>query len=68
MLPAYEGRLVFVNAITDDESARALAAKFTFQYIPTSFFLDAKGDIVDSHTGPLTTEEMRARLDKLVAQ
>jgi thioredoxin-like negative regulator of GroEL len=68
MVPKYDGKVVFVNAITDDASAQQLAAKFSFQYIPTSFFLDAAGKTVDSHTGPLTADEMKARLDKLVAE
>ena len=68
MVPGYGGKVVFVNAITDDVSARQLAAKFSFQYIPTSFFLDAGGRIVDSYTGPLTADEMKARLDKLAAE
>jgi len=59
---------VFVNAITDDPSAQKLASKFRFQYIPTSFFVNADGTIADSYTGPLTEADMRARLDKLVAQ
>ena len=68
ILPAYEGKVAFVNAITDDESARRLAARFQFQYIPTSFFLGSDGQIVDSYTGVLSTDELKARLDQLVAQ
>ncbi|MDZ4168632.1 MAG: hypothetical protein U1E26_03105 [Coriobacteriia bacterium] len=57
-----------MNAITDDASAQQLASKFSFQYIPTSFFVASDGAVVDSHTGPLSESEMRARLDKLVAE
>ena len=67
-MPSYAGEVVFVNAITDDPSAQQLASKFSFQYIPTSFFVAANGTVADSYTGPLTEAEMRARLDKLVAQ
>jgi len=63
----YEGRVTFVNCITDDPAAVELARKFSFQYIPTSFFLDSKGRVVDSFTGVLGPEELRARLDKLVS-
>jgi len=68
ILPAYEGKVTFVNAITDDESAQRLAARFQFQYIPTSFFLDSAGQVVDSYTGVLSEEELKAKLDQLVAQ
>lgn len=68
ILPAYEGKVAFVNAITDDESAQRLAARFQFQYIPASFFLDRDGQMVDSYTGALSTDELKARLDQLVAK
>ena len=57
-----------MNAITDDASAQQLASKFSFQYIPTSFFVTSDGTVSDSYTGPLSDSEMRARLDKLVAE
>ena len=67
VMPDYEGKVVFVNAITDDASVTASSpSKFSFQYIPTSFFIDADGKIVDSFTGAMSEAEMKARLDKLV--
>ncbi len=67
-MPAYLDRIVFVNALTDDPSGQQLASKFSFQYIPTSFFLKPGGAVADSHTGPLSEADMKARLDKLLAQ
>ncbi len=67
-MPEYEDRVVFVNAITDDASAQELSSRFSYQYIPTSFFLAPDGTVVDSYTGPLTETEMRSRLDALVAE
>jgi thioredoxin-like negative regulator of GroEL len=57
-----------VNAITDEASAQQLAARFQFQYIPTSFFIDAKGEVVDSFTGAMDEPAMRAYLDRLATQ
>lgn len=57
-----------MNAVTDDPSAQQLASKFSFQYIPTSFFVAVNGTVADSYTGPLSESEMRARLDRLVAR
>jgi thioredoxin-like negative regulator of GroEL len=67
VVPSYEGRVSFVNAITDEASTQRLASKFEFQYIPTSFFIDAKGKVVDSFTGPMDETTMRAYLDRLAA-
>lgn len=67
VVPAYENKIAFVNAITGDPSGQQLASRFQFQYIPTSFFLKADGTVVDSFTGVLTAEEMKARLDSLLA-
>ncbi len=67
-MPEYQDKVVFVNAITDDASAQQLASKFSFQYIPTSFFVTSDGAVSESYTGPLSDSEMRDRLDKLVAE
>jgi thioredoxin-like negative regulator of GroEL len=67
VMPAYDGRVVFVNAISDDPSAQQLASKFQFQYIPTSFFITPDGKVADSFTGSMTSVDMKARLDKLIA-
>lgn len=67
VMPEYEGKVVFVNAITEDAPSQQLAAKFQFQYIPTSFFVKPDGSIADSFTGAMSDAEMKTRLDKLVA-
>lgn len=68
VMPEYEGKVVFVNAISDDPSGQRLASRFQFQYIPTSFFIDPDGAVVDSFTGAMSEAEMKSRLDRLVAQ
>jgi thiol-disulfide isomerase/thioredoxin len=68
VIPAYEGKVVFVNAIDGDPASQQLASKFQFQYIPQSFFIDSKGSVVDSFTGAMDEAQMRGYLDKLVAQ
>jgi putative thioredoxin len=67
VMPAYEGKVVFVNAITEDQPSQQLASKFQFQYIPTSFFVKPDGSIADSFTGAMSDAEMKTRLDKLIA-
>jgi len=68
VIPTYEGKVVFVNAISGDKGTEALLEKFPFQYIPQSFFIDAKGNIVEAYTGAMDEPAMRGYLDKLVAQ
>ena len=68
VMPEYEGRVAFVNAITDDESSQRLAEGFSFQYIPSSFFLAPDGTVVDSFTGAMDESAMKVRLDGLIAK
>ena len=65
VMPGYEGKVVFFNAISDDPSAQQLASKF--QYIPTSFFLTPDGKVTDSFTGAMNAD-MKSRLDTLISQ
>ena len=68
VIPDYAEKIVFVDAITgDDPSVQQLAAKFPFQYIPQSFFLNPDGTTADSFTGAMSEGDMRARLDALLA-
>lgn len=67
-MPEYGDKIVFVNAITDDASAGQLASRFSFQYIPTSFFVASDGTVVDSFTGSMSETDMRGRLDNLIAK
>ena len=67
-MPSYKGEVVFVSAITGTPSGDELARSFDFAYIPTSFFIDSDGTVSSSYTGPLTQEQMRSRLDALIAR
>lgn len=68
VMPEYEGKVVFVNAISDDPSGQQLASRFQFQYIPTSFFINPDGQVADSYTGAMSDTDMKARLDKLITR
>lgn len=65
VMPDYESRVVFVNAITDDASAQRLASRFRFQYIPTSFFVSPDGEVQASYTGSMDAVRLREHLDAL---
>ncbi|MFU8891543.1 MAG: thioredoxin domain-containing protein [Anaerosomatales bacterium] len=66
VLPDYSDTITFVDVYTDDPRARPLLSRFSFQYIPTSFFLAPDGAVVDQHTGVLDDDGMRDRLDALL--
>jgi thioredoxin-like negative regulator of GroEL len=68
VIPEYEGRVVFVNAITADEPSQRLAQTFPFQYIPHSLFFDSKGSVVASFTGAMDEAAMRTYLDELAGE
>lgn len=67
VVPEYADSVTFVNVITDDPGGQELASRFEFQYIPTSFFISSDGEVADSFTGVLNAEDLRSRLDALVA-
>ncbi|MDP2299983.1 MAG: hypothetical protein Q8M55_04645, partial [Actinomycetota bacterium] len=67
VVPEYEDQVRFVNAITDDPSGRELSAQFSFQYIPTSFFLSPGAEeVIDGFTGAMDEAQMRDHLDALI--
>ena len=66
-MPDYEGRIAFVDTITSDPAAQDVLNRYPGRYIPTSVFVGANGEVVDTYIGPLTEKEMRERLDGLAA-
>jgi hypothetical protein len=66
-MPEYEGRVAFVDAVTDDPAAEGVLRRYPGQYIPTSVFVDGDGEVADTYVGPLTDVELRGRLDSLLA-
>jgi thioredoxin-like negative regulator of GroEL len=65
VLPSYKGRIVYVDAITDDPAAQDVLQRYPTSYIPTSVFLNAAGDVVDTFIGPLSEAQLRQKLDAL---
>lgn len=66
-MPEYEDEVAYVDAVTSEAASAGILERFPAQYIPTSVFIDGDGQIVDTYVGPLTEEELRARLDELTA-
>lgn len=70
ILPEYEESVAYVDAHTVDPRSWELFQldQFTFRSVPTSVFLAADGTIAEQITGPMSEEDLRERLDALVAE
>lgn len=66
VLPDYEGRVVFIDALTTDPDAASVIARYPGRYIPTSIFVDGSGATVESFVGPLDEAQLREKLDSLL--
>ncbi len=66
-MPEYAGRVAFVDAITTEAAAQPVIDRYAAQYIPTSVFVGADGEVADTVIGPLNEAQLRDRLDTLVA-
>ncbi|MBW6468145.1 MAG: thioredoxin family protein [Coriobacteriia bacterium] len=67
VLPEYTDTVVYVSAHTVDSRSRDLFDEFSFRSVPTSFFVDQAGEVIDEHVGPLSDAELRERLDTLLS-
>lgn len=65
VVPEFQEQIVFISGYTDDKNGRDLAKNFRFQYIPTSFFINSAGEIVETVVGPISEQELRLLLLEL---
>lgn len=66
VMPDYKDKVVYLHVMTDEPSGQALARRFSFQFVPTSYFIGPGGEIADSYTGKLDAAGVRMYLDALV--
>jgi hypothetical protein len=66
-MPEYEGRVVFVDAVTSDPGSGAVTDRFAVRVIPTSVFIGTDGEVAETVVGAFDAAEMRTRLDALLA-
>lgn len=67
VLPEYADEVIYLHVMTDEPSGQALAREFSFQFVPTSYFIGSDGEVVDSYTGKLDAAGVRTYLDALLA-
>jgi thiol-disulfide isomerase/thioredoxin len=63
--PDYEGRVVFVDVITNDAANATVVRRVGIQSIPTTFFIASSGS-GQGYIGLMKEEDVRTELDKLV--
>lgn len=66
--PEYAGRVTFIIVDVYDQSESDLCNQYGIQTIPTTFFLDAQGQITEGYTGVIDAASMRQMLDRLVGE
>ena len=64
--PKFEGKVAFVNINVNDPAEQALCSQYQIQYIPTTYFLNSKGEATFNYVGVIKQEEMNAKLKALV--
>jgi thioredoxin-like negative regulator of GroEL len=66
--PEYAGRVKFIIVDVYDRSEYDLCMQYNIQTIPTTVFLDAKGQIKEGYIGVMDADSMRQILDRLVGE
>ncbi|NLB18240.1 MAG: thioredoxin family protein [Syntrophomonadaceae bacterium] len=64
--PEYEGKVHFISIDVNDANNTDLVKEWEIQYVPTSFILDAEGNVNYQNIGVIPTSELKNELDKVV--
>ncbi len=64
----YAGEVEFIVADLDDPKTDQLLQEFEVHYIPAFYFIDGKGEVVDTEAGQFGFDEMTARIDPIVGE
>jgi thiol:disulfide interchange protein DsbD len=65
--PEYAGRVACIIVDVYDASEQNLCNQYGIEVIPTTFFLDANGQIKEGYTGVIDAASMRGILDGLIS-
>lgn len=68
VMPEYEDEVVYLHVMTDEPAGQELAKRFSFQFVPTSYFIRTDGTVLHSYTGKLDAAGVRQYLDALLAE
>ncbi|NTW28007.1 MAG: thioredoxin family protein [Coriobacteriia bacterium] len=67
VMPDFAGKVIFVNALEEEQGAYDLATQYKFGYVPTELFLKPGGEVLKSVVGPMTESELRLQLNLLLS-
>ena len=63
--PEFKGKVAFVNIDVNDPAEQALCSQYQIQYIPTTYFLNSKGEPTFNYVGVIQQDEMKAKIKAL---
>jgi thioredoxin-like negative regulator of GroEL len=66
--PEYTGRVAFIIVDVYDANEQNLCNQYRIEVIPTTFFLDANGQVIEGYEGVIDAVSMRDILDGLVSE
>ena len=62
----FKGKIAFINIDVNNPDEQQLCSRYKIQYIPTTYFMNSKGETVYNYVGVIPTEEMRTKLNDLL--
>jgi thioredoxin-like negative regulator of GroEL len=65
--PEYAGKVEFIIVDVYDRSEMNLCYEYQIEVIPTTFFIDGKGQVKEGRQGVIQAASLREILDKLIA-
>jgi len=64
--PDYQGKVSFIAIDVDDDDNIELVREWKIQYVPSSFILDAEGNVSYEYIGIIPADDLKNELDKVV--
>lgn len=61
----FKGKVAFVNINVNNPAEQELCMQYQIQYIPTTYFLNTKGEPIFNFVGVIKQDEMRAKIKAL---
>lgn len=63
--PEFDDKIAFININVNDPFEQALCAEYHIQYIPTTYFLNSKGEAIFNYAGVIKRAELKSGLQAL---
>lgn len=63
--PEFKDKVAFINIDVNSPAEQELCSQYQIQYIPTTYFLNSRGEVAFNYVGVIGQEEMRAKIKAL---